>query len=116
MAADTGVDQELELPGWWWGTNPATDPGGGHVHVVHPDQPDTGLCGLPVEEPWEARPPQPESLCADCCAAAMDLMYPPFAQLPPTGRHGGADELAEQPEERAGERTVVLPAVRDGDP
>jgi hypothetical protein len=57
---------------WWWGTN---RPGGmyyaGRVHVVHPVQRTAGLCGLPVEDLWEVRPPLPEHLCPDCCVRAM---------------------------------------------
>lgn len=71
---------------WWWGTN---RPNGmyyaGRVHVVHPNQRRTGLCGLPVGDVWELRPPMPEHLCPDCCVLAMAASYPPFSaqtQLP----------------------------------
>jgi hypothetical protein len=42
----------------------------------------------------------------------MDLMYPPFAESGPTGRHSGAEDAPDQ----IVERTIVLPIVRDGDP
>jgi hypothetical protein len=106
------ADQEPGLPGWCWGTNPPTSVGGGHVHVVHPDQPNRALCGLLADECWEVRPPQPELLCPECSMAAMDLMYPPFAEPAPTGRHRGAEDTLVQ----IVERTIVLPIVRDGDP
>jgi hypothetical protein len=63
-------------------------------------------------------------LCPACGTVAMDLMYPPFAEPPPTGRHSGAeavvdriaDHAVDPTIEQAVERTVVLPAVREGDP
>ncbi len=44
--------------------------------------------------------------------AAMDLMYPPYAERPATGGRSGATAFLEQ----AAEQTVVLPVVRDIDP
>jgi hypothetical protein len=72
---------------WWWGTNRR---GGmyyaGRVHVVHPGRRATGLCGLPVEDVWELRPPMPQHMCPDCCVLAMAASYPPFsAPTPATG-------------------------------
>jgi hypothetical protein len=51
----------------------------GRVHVVHPVARTAGLCGLPVEDVWEVRPPLPEHLCPDCCVRAMAASYPSFA-------------------------------------
>lgn len=49
---------------WWWGTNRPDGPYyAGRTHVVHPDQPTEGLCGLPVDEVWRLRPSQPPHLC-----------------------------------------------------
>lgn len=87
---------------WWWGTNRV---GGtyyaGRAHVVHPEQRMSGLCGLPVDDVWEARPPVPEHLCPDCCLLAMAVSYPPFPTTVPR-----------QPIEQ----TTVLPAVQVRDP
>ncbi|WP_462202873.1 FxLD family lanthipeptide [Frankia sp. CcWB3] len=99
--------------GWWWGTN---WPGGtfcaGRAHVVHPAQPASGLCGLPVDDVWERRPPMPEHLCPDCCVLAMATSYPPFPPSP-------APPLPHRPEsigrplpapEAPAEKTTPLPA------
>ena len=65
---------------WWWGTN---RPGGpyyaGRVHVVDPNQRTRGVCGLPVTDVWELRPPVPLRLCPDCCVYAMAATFPAFA-------------------------------------
>lgn len=64
---------------WWWGTNrPDGTYYAGRVHVVHPEQRACGLCGLPVDDVLELRPPVPDHLCPDCCVLAMTLSYPPF--------------------------------------
>lgn len=66
--------------GWWWGTN---RPGGtfyaGRAHVVHPAHPASGLCGLPVDDVGELRPPTPDHLCPDCCVLAMAASDPPVS-------------------------------------
>lgn len=104
--------------GWWWGTN---RPGGTHyagrAHVVWPNGPAHGLCGLPVDDVWELRPPLPEYLCPDCCVLAMAASYPPFpatpATRPPAGP-AGTDWRGPSPEPPA-EQTVVLHALREDD-
>lgn len=96
--------------GWWWGTN---RPGGtyyaGRTHVVHPAQPATALCGLPVEDVLELRPPVPAHLCPDCCVLAMTASFPAFAPTPaprlPT-RPARTDRSAS-----AAEQTAVMPAM-----
>ncbi|MCE7011767.1 hypothetical protein LWC34_54485 [Kibdelosporangium philippinense] len=100
--------------GWWWGTN---RPGGtyyaGRAHVVHPAQPTAGLCGLPVDDVWELRPPMPEHLCPDCCVLAMAASYPPFPTTPPPPlprRAASHDRPALAPEAPA-EQTAAMPAV-----
>jgi hypothetical protein len=64
---------------WWWGTNRA---GGvyyaGRAHVVHPNRRTVALCGLPVEDVWELRPPMPNHLCPECCLLAMSVSHPTF--------------------------------------
>jgi len=115
-------------PGWWWGTNRA---GGiyycGRVHVVHPDQPTHGLCGLPITDVWEQRPPVPDHLCPDCCVLAMAATYPPLAAAVPQQQVGGAhaadtgwfaalsDQPADQPDDPLAEQTAVIPAFDPGD-
>jgi hypothetical protein len=108
--------------GWWWGTN---RPGGGYyagrVHVVHPDQPTTGLCGLPVDDVWQLRPPVPEHLCPDCCVAAMAASYPPFPTVPPPRPSANPDVSAEggwfaptlDNRSAAAEQTAVLSPTPD---
>jgi hypothetical protein len=108
------ADKAAAAPDWWWGTN---RPGGtfysGRVHVVHPDQSAVALCGLPVGDVWELRPPVPQHLCPDCCVLAMAATYPPFTPSP-AGRHErnwpgpSQDDPAEQ--------TTELPVLADGDP
>lgn len=67
------------MPTVVWGTNRA---GGtyyaGRTHVVWPGGPPTGVCGLPVRDVWEHRPPIPKLLCPDCCVIAIARAYPPF--------------------------------------
>ena len=107
---------------WWWGTN---RPGGvyyaGRVHIVAPEDPATGMCGLPVTDLWEQRPPTPEHLCPDCCVRAVAASYPPSptasALLRPTvGRHQLADDdWFSTPADNQAEQTAVLPVLRDDD-
>ncbi|HEY0803485.1 MAG TPA: hypothetical protein VGD84_00400 [Pseudonocardiaceae bacterium] len=108
---------------WWWGTNRA---GGtyyaGRVHVVHPNHPSHGLCGLPITDVWELRPPVPDHLCDHCCVLAMAASYPPFATAVPqqaTGQHAADDgwfaALSDQPAvavDPLTEQTTVTPASR----
>ena len=102
--------------GWWWGTNL---PGGtfyaGRAHVVHPAHPMAGLCGLPVDDVWELRPPTPEHLCPDCCVLAMAASYPSFPSspaTPPPRRAAGTGTPVP-----AAERTVPILALgTDDDP
>lgn len=78
-----------------WGTNRQGGTGdryGGRVHVVWPDNESFAVCGLPVEEIWEQRPPVPDTLCPLCCVRAMAALFPAFSAslLGPasaTGRH-----------------------------
>lgn len=110
--------QDFALPGWWWGTNP---PGGrfyaGRVHVVHPDRSRLALCGLPVEDLSQSRPPTPEHLCPDCALAALDAMYPPERELPTVGRDGRDHDRIGGERPDSAEQTLVLPVVGDdGDP
>ncbi|GAA3838512.1 hypothetical protein GCM10022243_01250 [Saccharothrix violaceirubra] len=101
--------------GWWWGTN---RPGGtfyaGRAHVVHPARPTAGLCGLPVDDVGELRPPTPEHLCPDCCVPAMAASHPPFplGSAPPPPREAtGPDQPV------PAERTTAMPVVgKDDDP
>ena len=72
-----------------WGTNPPSgraDRYGGRVHVVWPDGPVTGLCGLPVTHRWLARPTSEAltaavatglRMCPECCLMAMAALFPP---------------------------------------
>lgn len=92
LMEDRTPAQPTAPAGWWWGTN---RPGGtlyaGRTHVVHPAAPTSGLCGLPVDDVWELRPPTPEHLCPDCCVLAMAASYPPFPPIPapPAAPQGG---------------------------
>jgi hypothetical protein len=62
-----------------WGTNrKGSLHYAGRVHVVWPTGPQTGECGLPVDDVWEQRPPFPTHLCPDCCVIAMAKLFPPF--------------------------------------
>lgn len=71
--------------GWWWGTKRTTGSRyAGRAHVVHPDQPTTGLCGRPVDYTWVLRPSTPEHLCPDCCVLAMAASYPLLPRLTPS--------------------------------
>jgi hypothetical protein len=96
---------------WWWGTN---RPGGtfyaGRTHVVHPAQSKAGLCGLPVDDVWDRRPPTPEHLCPDCCMLAMVASYPAFppSPAPRLPRSASAGRPAPAPEVLA-EPTVSMP-------
>lgn len=108
-------DRATEQPaGWWWGTN---RPGGtfyaGRVHVVHPAHPTSGLCGLPVDDVWELRPPTPEHLCPDCCVLAMAASYPPFppSPAPPLPRRATSTGSPAPATEAPGEQTVSMPAL-----
>lgn len=79
----TTAQQPGPTAGWWWGTN---RPGGtfyaGRAHVVPPAFPTAGLCGLPVDDVWELRPPTPGHLCPDCCVLAIAASYPPLPSSP----------------------------------
>ncbi|GDY31933.1 hypothetical protein GTS_35660 [Gandjariella thermophila] len=100
--------------GWWWGTN---RPGGtfyaGRAHVVQPDQPMAGLCGLPVSDVWELRPPSPERLCPDCCVLAMTASYPPFppTPAPPLPRRAASPGAPLLVPAVSAEQTAVMPVV-----
>jgi hypothetical protein len=99
--------------GWWWGTN---QPGGilyaGRVHVVAPGGAAQGLCGLPVDDVWEQRPPLPDFLCPDCCVRAMAASYPQVSN--PTRQPTGTAWRCTSPGPPV-EQTVVLRALREDD-
>lgn len=67
------------MPTLVWGTNRV---GGiyyaGRTHVVWPGGSPIAVCGLPVSDLWEHRPPIPSLLCPDCCLMAIARAYPPF--------------------------------------
>lgn len=96
------MQQTQAFPLLYWGTNQqdgTADRYAGRVHVVWPDNECFGLCGLPIEEIWEQRPPVPDTLCPLCCVRAMAVLFPAFAaslldQSPAPGRH----ELAARPQ------------------
>jgi hypothetical protein len=96
--------------GWWWGTN---RPGGtfyaGRAHVVHPSQPKFALCGMPVSDSWELRPPTPEHLCPECCVLAMAASYPPFH--PPQGLPLPRRSATTGSSVATAEQTARLPAL-----
>ncbi len=105
--------------GWWWGTN---RPGGtfyaGRAHVVHPTQRASGLCGLPVDDVWERRPPTPEHLCPDCCLLAMATSYPPFppSPAPPLPHRATGTGRPRPASETPAELTAPMPALGAEDP
>lgn len=114
----------LSEPLLYWGTN---QPGGtadryaGRVHVVWPSNEYAGLCGLPIEEIWEQRPPVPDNLCTLCCVRAMAALFPAFSEsLLVLQAEPGKHELVAQDHhahpEHSTERTMLLPAVRPEDP
>ncbi|MEV6444757.1 hypothetical protein [Amycolatopsis sp. NPDC051716] len=115
--------QQAPEPLLYWGTN---QQGGtanhyaGRVHVVWPDNEFYGLCGLPIEEIWEQRPPVPDNLCPLCCVRAMVALFPAFSEslltLPPgTGRHELAAQDQQVPPERPAEQTMLIPAIKSED-
>lgn len=126
------VEGETTAPpaDWWFGTNrPAGVYYAGRVHVVHPHRPAVALCGLPIDDVWQVRPPEPEHLCPDCCVMAVELSYPPFLIVPPArlaeGERSSVDTAwsgpilpgASEMAERSTEETALLPMVRgDDDP
>lgn len=102
---------------WWWGTN---RPGGPYyaarAHVVAPGGPATGLCGLPVADLWQSRPPVPEHLCPDCCVRAMAVSHPPFPATPPRLAAGQPRPgWFAQPRDTSFAETAVLPTIRESD-
>ncbi len=118
MQDRTAVQPVGPSAGWWWGTN---RPGGtfyaGRAHVVRPAQLAAGLCGLPVDDVWELRPPTPEHLCPDCCVLAMAASYPPFSPTPapPLPRRGTSTARSAPAAEAPAEQTASIPAIGAGD-
>lgn len=111
----------MDLPaapsvGWWWGTNRQDGPYyAGRAHVVHPDQPTTALCGLPVDTVWRLRPSEPPHLCPECCVLALAASYPPFSAPPlASTRTVGTDWFT--PPRTQAEKTAVITAVGMDDP
>ncbi|WP_435159362.1 hypothetical protein [Amycolatopsis sacchari] len=114
---DRATAQPTGPASWWWGTN---RPGGtfyaGRAHVVDPARPTAGLCGLPVDDVWERRPPTPEHLCPDCCVLAMAASYPPCppAPAPPPPRTATSPDRP-VPAESPAEQTAVIPVIGEDD-
>ena len=107
----------------YWGTNHqggTADHYAGRVHIVWPDNEFYGLCGLPIEEIWEQRPPVPDNLCPLCCVRAMAALFPAFSDsllvLPPgNGKHELSVQDHRVAPERAAERTMLIPVVESTD-
>lgn len=107
----------------FWGTNRqggTADHYAGRVHIVWPDNEFYGLCGLPIEEIWEQRPPVPDNLCPLCCVRAMAALFPAFSEsllTLPSGK--GKHELAVQDHrvdpEGAAEWTMLIPTIESAD-
>ncbi len=103
----------------YWGTNQhggTAERYAGRVHVVWPDNECFGLCGLPIEEIWEQRPPVPDNLCPLCCVRAMAALFPAFAEslletLSGPGRHEIVMDDHRLRFEDPVERTAVIPTV-----
>jgi len=103
----------------YWGTNKQGGTGdhyAGRVHVVWHGNERKALCGLPIEEVWEQRPPRPDNLCPLCCVRAMAALFPAFTESllgasSEPGRHElVVDDRALGPE-GATERTFVNSTV-----
>jgi len=107
----------------YWGTNHqggTADHYAGRVHVVWPENEFYGLCGLPIEEIWEQRPPVPDNLCTLCCVRAMAALFPAFSESllvpsPGSGKHELVAQDHRVTPERATERTTLIPAVESAD-
>lgn len=92
------MQQTQAQPLLFWGTNQqggTADRYAGRVHVVWPSDECFGLCGLPIEEIWEQRPPVPDTLCPLCCVRAMAALFPAFAVSLLGSSGPGRHELAE---------------------
>ena len=107
----------------FWGTNRqggTADHYAGRVHIVWPDNEFYGLCGLPIEEIWEQRPPVPDNLCPLCCVRAMAALFPAFSEsllvLPPgNGKHELAVQDHRVDPEGAAEWTMLIPGIEPAD-
>ncbi len=100
-------------PALFWGTNTeggTADHYGGRVHVVLWKTRFIALCGLPIEEIWEQRPPQPPNLCPLCCVRAMAFLFPAFKEVSPDGRrHRRIPVAPKQVAKTSAERTIIIP-------
>ena len=107
-------------PALFWGTNAEggkADHYGGRVHVVLWRTKFTAFCGLPVEEIWEQRPPNPPNLCPLCCVRAMAFLFPAFQEVPNSGRrHHHVPTESGPTVDSSAERTAIIPRYELGGP